>query len=92
MHSTKIKYHKREKKKKYFPTQCPKWIFVILIVLVEKKYTKLIYHMPWLYQYPPLPFHRSYKNQSTILKNYPPWIMEVLKLNVLISIVIVEKK
>ena len=46
----------------YFPTQCPKWIFVILIVLVEKKYTKLIYHMPWLYQYPPLPFHRSYKN------------------------------
>ena len=28
----------------------------------EKKRTKLIYHMPWLYQYPPLPFHRSYKN------------------------------
>ena len=28
----------------------------------EKKHTKLIYHMPWLYQYPPLPFHRSYKN------------------------------
>ena len=46
----------------YFPTRCPKWIFINLIVLVEKKYTKLIYHMPWLYQYPPLPFHRSYKN------------------------------
>ena len=46
----------------YFPTRCPKWIFIILIVLVEKKHTKLIYHMPWLYQYPPLPFHRSYKN------------------------------
>ena len=29
---------------------------------LEKKHTKLIYHMPWLYQYPPLPFHRSYKN------------------------------
>ena len=27
-----------------------------------EKHTKLIYHMPWLYQYPPLPFHRSYKN------------------------------
>ena len=63
----------------YFPTRCPKWIFIILIILVEKKHTKLIYHMPWLYQYPPLPFHRSYKNSSKILKNYPPWIMEVLK-------------
>ena len=73
----------------YFPTQCPKWIF---IVLVEKKHTKLIYRMPWLYQYPPVPFHRSYKNESKILKNYPPWIMEVLKWNVLISIVIVGKK
>ena len=31
-----------------FPTRCPKWIFIILIVLVEKKHTKLIYHMPWL--------------------------------------------
>ena len=30
--------------------------------LVEKKHTKLIYLMPWLYQYPPLHFHRSYKN------------------------------
>ena len=60
LHGTKIKYHKR--KKKYFPTHWPKWIFVILIVLVEKKHTKLIYHMPWLYKYPPLPFHRSYKN------------------------------
>ena len=29
--------------------------FVILIVFVEKKYTKLIYHLSWLYQYPPLP-------------------------------------
>ena len=27
-----------------------------------EKHTKLIYHMPWLYQYPPLPFHRSCKN------------------------------
>ena len=52
----------------YFPTRCPKWIFITPIVLVEKKHTKLIYHMPWLYQYPPLPFHRSYKNQSKILK------------------------
>ena len=32
----------------YFPTQCPKWSFIIPIVLVE--HTKLIYHMPWLYQ------------------------------------------
>ena len=40
----------------------PNMNFVILIVLVEKKHTKLIYHMPWLYQYPPLPFQRSYKN------------------------------
>ena len=23
----------------YFPTRCPKWIFIILIVLVEKKHT-----------------------------------------------------
>ena len=52
---------------------------IIPIVLVEKKHTKLIYHTPWLYQYPQLPFHRSYKNQSNILKNYPSWIMEVLK-------------
>ena len=22
--------------------------------------------MPWLYQYPPLPFHRSYRNSWTI--------------------------
>ena len=27
----------------YFPTRCRKWIFTILIVLVEKKHTKLIY-------------------------------------------------
>ena len=72
----------------YLPTRCSKWIFVILIVLVDKKHTKLIYHMPWFYQYPPLPFHRPYKKQSKILKYYPPYIMEVLKCNVLISIVI----
>ena len=35
----------------YFPTRCPKWI--ILIVLVEKKHTELIYNMPGLCQYPP---------------------------------------
>ena len=29
---------------------------------LDFRYTKLIYHMPWLYQYPPLPFHRSYTN------------------------------
>ena len=34
-----------------FPTQCPTWICIIPIVLVEKKcINKLIYHMPWLYQ------------------------------------------
>ena len=38
--------------------------FIILIVLVEKKHTKLIYHMAWLYRYPPLYFHRSYKKYS----------------------------
>ena len=38
---------------------------------LRKKSTKLIYHMPWLYQYLPLPFHRSYKNQSNILKIAP---------------------
>ena len=38
----------------YFPTRCQEWIF-ILIVLVEKKHTQLIFHMPWLYQYSPLP-------------------------------------
>ena len=27
-----------------------------------EKHIQLIYHMPWLYQYPPLPFHRSYEN------------------------------
>jgi len=27
-----------------------------------EKHTKLIYHMSLLYQYPQLPFHRSYKN------------------------------
>ena len=31
-----------------FPTQYPKWISIIPIVLVGKKDTKLIYHMPWL--------------------------------------------
>ena len=46
----------------YFPTRCTKWILIILIVLVEKKHTNLIYYMPWLYQYPPLPFYRFYKN------------------------------
>ena len=71
---------------------CPKCFFIILIVLVEKKHTKLIYHMPWLYQYPPLHFPRSYKKYSKILKNYPPWIMKVLQWNVLISIVIVGNK
>ena len=36
--------------------------------------------MPWLCQYPPLPFHRSYKYQSTIvachgyLKNHQSYI------------------
>ena len=32
-----------------FPTQCPKWIFIIYIVLDEKKkkHPKLIYHIPW---------------------------------------------
>ena len=50
----------------YFPTRYPKWMFVILIVLVEKKRARLIYHMSWLYQYPPLPFHRSYRNSWTI--------------------------
>ena len=28
-----------------FPSQCPKRIFIISIVYVEKKHTKLIYHM-----------------------------------------------
>ena len=46
----------------YFPTRCPKWIFMTPIVLVEKKHTKLIYHMPWLYQFPSLLFQRSYEN------------------------------
>ena len=31
----------------YLPTRCPKWIFIIPIVLVEKKHTKLISHTPW---------------------------------------------
>ena len=34
----------------YFPTQWPKWIFIIPIVLVEKKHHKLIYHVTWLHQ------------------------------------------
>ena len=46
----------------HFSTRCLKCIFITPIVLVEKKHTKLIYHKPWLYQYPPLPFHRTYKN------------------------------
>ena len=29
---------------------------------LRKKHTELIYHMPRLYQCPPLPFYRSYKN------------------------------
>ena len=29
----------------YFPTRCQKWIFIILIILIEKKHTKLIYHI-----------------------------------------------
>ena len=45
----------------YFPTRSPKWMFIIPIVLVEKKHTKLIYHIPWLYQYPSFHFHRSKK-------------------------------
>ena len=60
--------------------------------LKKKTHTKLIYHMPWLYQYSQVPFHRSYKNWSAILKDYPPWLIDVLKWNVLISIVIVGKK
>ena len=51
-----------EYQEQYFQTQCPKLIFIITIVLVKKKQTKLIYHMSGLYQYPPLSFHRSYKN------------------------------
>ena len=34
----------------YFPTQCQKLIFIFPIDLVDKKHTKLIYHMPWLHQ------------------------------------------
>ena len=86
-----IQIHRKRHKRLYFPAPCPKWIFHIPINLVEKKHTKLIYHMAKLYPYSPFPFHRSYKNWLKILKNYPPWIMEVLKWNVLISIAIVGK-
>ena len=40
----------------------PKMDFYYFHPFSWEKHTKLIYHMPWLYQYPPLPFHRSYKN------------------------------
>ena len=59
-------WHKRygviQYQRSYFATRCPKWIFIISIILVENKHTKSIYHMLRLYQYSPLPFHRSYKN------------------------------
>ena len=46
-----------------FSHRMPKMDFLIIpIGLVGKKHTQLIYHMSWLYEYPPLPFHRSYKN------------------------------
>ena len=51
-----------------FPTQ---WIFIILIVLVEKKHTKLIYHMLWLYQYPPVPFQRSHEKNIEHFERLP---------------------
>ena len=50
-----------------------------------EKHTKLIYHMPWLHQYSPL--LGTYKKLSKILTNYLHWILEVLKWNVLISII-----
>ena len=34
----------------YFSTYSQKWNFIISIVLVWKRYTKIIGHMPWLYQ------------------------------------------
>ena len=34
----------------YFSTYSQTWIFIISIVLVWKRYTKIIGHMPWLYQ------------------------------------------
>ena len=45
-----------------FRHNAQKRIFIIPIVLDEKKYTILINHMPWLYQYPKAPFHRSLRN------------------------------
>ena len=54
-----------------------------------KKHTKSKYHMPWLYQLSQLPFHRSHRNWWNFLKNVPPWTMEALKWNLLISIVII---
>ena len=51
-----------------FSHAMPKMDFRIPNFLVEKKHTKLICHMPWLYQYPPRPFHRPYTNYSKILK------------------------
>ena len=43
-----------------------------LIVLVEKKHIELIYHIPWLYQYPPLHFHWSYKKIIEHFEKLPP--------------------
>ena len=51
-----------------FPHMMPEMDFHYSHRLGEKKFTNLIYHMPWLYQYSPIPFHRSYKNGWTILK------------------------
>ena len=44
---------------------------VSLHPVVGKKYTKMIGHMPWLYQESPVPFHRSHKNCSKCEK-LPP--------------------
>ena len=46
-------------------------IFIIPIILVGKKHTKLIYHMPWLYQLS-VPFHRSHKKTIENFEKIPP--------------------
>ena len=58
-----------------------------------EKHSKLIYHIPWLYQEQhKSPFIGPIIFFFNIMKNYPPWTMEILKWNVSIPIVIVGKK
>ena len=61
----------------YFPTQYPKWIYIIPIALVGKKLTKFITCHGYINNHQ-FPFIGPIK-MIDIFDNCPPWTTEVMK-------------